>query len=489
MLFATSENLEKIAGGLGIYYLLLAAMNAVAALYLWRQKNDLRQAIVWLGVAVVFAIMSPLAMSGNPSMVPSMPQPLIDLSMILSGKVGAIVYSVGTSISLIVLYVFRRFFVRPLVAWTIFNVALLAMGLSAVNEYFQAIVTKPDNVPIVALVFLLGFFTWLATAKAVKNDDRLRQGLPPLEKLDDEKVLVWPDLVYTELICMIALTALLLVWAIMLKAPLENPANPVKTPNPSKAPWYFLGLQEMLVYFDPWYAGVVLPSLVIFGLMAIPFLDFNKKGNAYYTIEERKFSYLIFQFGFLELWITLIILGTFLRGPNWNFFAPFENWDPHKVENLNNTDLSQYFWIGLLDKLPPRAPPGSSAISELWTILVRESPGIIAMLFYLFALPPILAVTVFRRMFVKLGFVRLYADVELTVADDDAAAEDGAAVVVQLEVHHSHRRILPQFLNRLDSCLIPDPPDVELTCLPTNKPGATRGCCTWCLPCRRLSCC
>ena len=99
-----------------------------------------------------------------------------------------------------------------------------------VDKNFQAIVTKPDNVPIVGLVFLLGFFTWLATAKAVKNDDRIRQGLPPLEKLDDEKVLVWPDLVYTELICMIAITALLLVWAIMLKAPLEAPSNRSKRP-------------------------------------------------------------------------------------------------------------------------------------------------------------------------------------------------------------------------------------------------------------------
>ena len=79
--------------------------------------------------------------------------------------------------------------------------------------------------------------------------------------------------------------------------------------------------------------------------MAIPFLDFNKKGNGYYTIEERKFSYLVFQFGFLELWVTLIILGTFFRGPNWNFFGPFEYWDPHKVVALNNVDLSQYFWI------------------------------------------------------------------------------------------------------------------------------------------------
>ena len=159
------------------------------------------------------------------------------------------------------------------------------MGLSMTDPNFFEIVGKPDNVPIVGLVFLLGFFTWLATYKAVINDDRTPQGLPPIEKVDDEKVLVWPDLVYTEMICMVAMTALMLVWGLALQAPLEEPASSVKTPNPSKAPWYFLGLQEMLVYYDPWYAGVVLPSIVVFGLMAIPFLDFNKKGNGYYTID------------------------------------------------------------------------------------------------------------------------------------------------------------------------------------------------------------
>jgi Cytochrome b(C-terminal)/b6/petD len=409
MLLATVESaaaLESIAGGLGVYYLLLAAMNAVCALYLWRRKDEPGQALIWTTVAIVFVIMAPLAMSGYPEWVPQMPEWFKNFSMILSGKTGAIVYSVGTTVALVTMFVFRRFFVRPMVAWTMLNIALLAMGLSAVDPNFQKIVTKPDNVPIVALVFLLGFFTWLATAKAVKNDDRIRQGLPPLEKLDDEKVLVWPDLVYTELICMIAVTALLLVWGIMLKAPLEYAASSVLTPNPSKAPWYFLGLQEMLVYFDPWYAGVVLPSLVIFGLMAIPFLDYNKLGNGYYTINQRKFSYLVFQFGFLELWITLIILGTFLRGPNWNFFGPFENWDPHKVEVLNNRDLSQLFWIDLLGQPLPRAPSGSTWYAELGTIFLREAPGILLLGAYFIILPPLLATTVFRKAFVKMGFLR-----------------------------------------------------------------------------------
>src|SRR5260370_3672074 len=92
-------------------------------------------------------------------------------------------------------------------------------------------------------------------------------------------------------------------WSIAIDAPLEQPADPNKTPNPSKAPWYFLGLQEMLVYFDPWIAGVVLPSLIIVGLMVIPFIDFNPKRNGYYTLAVRTFAISTFLFCFLVLWV------------------------------------------------------------------------------------------------------------------------------------------------------------------------------------------
>jgi len=319
---------------------------------------------------------------------------------------GPVVYTLGTTGLLVVFFIFRRFFTQPVVAWILLNISLLLLALALKDPDFASIVTKPDNVPIVGLVFLLGFFTWLATYRAVQNDDRAAQGLPPLEKLDDEKVLVWPDLVYTELICMVALTAFLLLWAIALPAPLEEAASSVKTPNPSKAPWYFLGLQEMLVYFDPWYAGVVLPSMVVVGLMAIPYLDFNKKGNGYYTIAERPFSYIVFQLGFLEMWITLIVLGTFLRGPNWNFFGPFEYWDSHKVEVLTNKDLSFMFWVDLLGKPMPYAASGSGFLTQLVYIMWRELPGLLVVGAYFILLPPILAVTVFRKFYVKMGFVR-----------------------------------------------------------------------------------
>ena len=399
-----SRHLEQISGFLGSYYLLLALMNGLAALYLWIEKKRPSLALVWLLLAGFLVVLSPLAMSATLSQFYSFPQWFKDVVNTVSGS--AVIYSLGTMVALVVLFIFRRFFVKPVVAWAMLNATLILMGFAMTDPNFWLIVSKGDNVPIVGLVYLLGFFTWLATAKAVENDDRIRLGLPPKEKLNNEKVLVWPDLVYTELICMVALTAFLLVWAILLQAPLEEPASSVKTPNPSKAPWYFLGLQEMLVYYDPWYAGVVLPSLVIFGLMAIPFIDFNKKGNGYYTIEERKFSYLVFQFGFLELWITLIVLGTFMRGPNWNIYGLLEYWDPHKVEVLNNVDLSQYFWVYMLDMNMPRAEPGSGFATEVFWIIVRELPGIILTGAYFLILPPVLAVTVFRNFFVRMGFIR-----------------------------------------------------------------------------------
>ena len=212
--------------------------------------------------------------------------------------------------------------------------------------------TKPDNVPIVGLIFLLVFFTWYSIREAVLNDRRIAAGQGPIEKAESDRVWVWPDLVYTELISLILCSVVLIVWSIFLKAPLEQPANRSVTPNPSKAPWYFLGLQEMLVYFDPWLAGVVLPGLIIVGLIAIPYIDKNPKGNGYYTFTERKAEITLFLFGFVILWSSLIVLGTFLRGPNWNFFGPFEFWDLHKLEALINVNLSEYIWVRLL---PDRA--------------------------------------------------------------------------------------------------------------------------------------
>jgi hypothetical protein len=155
----------------------------------------------------------------------------------------------------------------------------------------------------------------------------------------DDKVHTWPNLVRNEFLMAMFIMVVLVLWALLIDAPLEAPANPTRTPNPSKAPWYFLGLQEMLVYFDPWNAGVVMPSLIIVGLMVIPFIDINPKGNGYYCFKDRKYEILTFFLGFHVLWVSMIIIGTFFRGPGWNLFWPWQRWDPHKVVALTNVDL------------------------------------------------------------------------------------------------------------------------------------------------------
>jgi hypothetical protein len=276
----------------------------------------------------------------------------------------------------------------------IFGIA--AFGLSMLDPNFYLIAAKPDNVPIVAMIFLLVFFTWVALRKAYLNDKQITLGGIPYEKTEsDEKLFTWPDLVYTEMLCMIVLTIIMIVWSIGLRAPLEEAANPTSSPNPAKAPWYFLGLQEMLVYFDPWLAGVLLPTLIIVGLMAVPYIDTNPKGNGYYSFRDRKWELGIFLYGFLVLWSFLIITGTFLRGPNWNFFGPYEYWDPNKLVPLVNVDLSELIWVKALHMPLP----------HLW--LIRELFGLALVLAYL-GLPPLLALGPFRRFFLKMGPPRYY---------------------------------------------------------------------------------
>ena len=220
------------------------------------------------------------------------------------------------------------------------------------------IASTPDNVPIVALLPLVIFFCWMAWKQARANDQLIEQleTDPALAKTHHRKtwpfkpgwqkeIHVWPFLLRVEFLAAIIVTIILMVWSITLSAPLEEPANPNLTMNPAKAPWYFLGLQEMLVYFDPWIAGVVMPTLIIIGLMVIPYIDTNPLGSGYYTLKQRKFAIGTFVFGFIILWVTMIIIGTFIRGPGWMWFWPGQTWDHNKVIYEVNRDLPDLFGI------------------------------------------------------------------------------------------------------------------------------------------------
>ncbi|MFN5529268.1 MAG: hypothetical protein ACK5F7_01730 [Planctomycetaceae bacterium] len=397
---------SSVIRGLGWLYLALCGMNLVWVAHLVKSKASLRSISIWSVFCTFLALIGAVHITkfaepqNFPFFMPEFVKTQID------GLANPVIFFAISTVLFIAMIMFREWWTRPTVAWVLLNLSILFIALSLTDYDFRQIVGKPDNVPIVAMLYIVGFFTWLYFYKAVENDRRIAAGLPLLEQEDNEKVLVWPDLVYAEMICMIALSAILVIWGVVLQAPLEEPASSVKTPNPSKAPWYFLGLQEMLVYYDPWMAGVVLPSVILVGLMALPYIDFNKRGNGYYSFAERKFGVITFLFGFIPLWIGLIVLGTFLRGPNWNFFGIYEYWDVHKLEVLNNVNLSEYFWIRGLGQPLPAAASDATPVVKTLAILKREWVGLAATLAYLLVLPPLMAVTVFRSFFLRMGFVR-----------------------------------------------------------------------------------
>jgi hypothetical protein len=223
------------------------------------------------------------------------------------------------------------------------------------------IASAPDNVPIVALLFLVPFYLWYALRQGIANDRLIAvlEGDAAAAKTKyrktqewdpkwEREVHTWPYLMRMELLVTIIVTVLLMVWSLTLNAPLEEPANPNVTMNPAKAPWYFLGLQEMLVYFDPWIAGVVMPTLIIIGLMVVPYIDSNPLGNGYYTYRQRRFSIWTFLVGFIVLWVGMISIGTFIRGPGWMWFWPGMTWDAERVEYTVNKNLDQVFPFTLL---------------------------------------------------------------------------------------------------------------------------------------------
>ncbi|MCY2935779.1 MAG: hypothetical protein NT172_16630 [Planctomycetota bacterium] len=343
---------------------------------------------IWSFVAMIFATMGMTYALGAEYAMPQLFRNAIDNAS------GATSFFTISTLAFIAMIVYRKLVANGILAWAALNFSFLFFGLSLTDYDFRDIVTKPDNVPIIGLIYLVAYFTWLGLRRAVINDARMAKGLPNLEELGSEKTLTWPDLVYTELIALVMGTVFLIIWSILLQAPLEQPASSTQAPNPSKAPWYFLGLQEMLVYFDPWMAGVVLPTFIVIGMMAMPYIDTNKAGNGYYTIRQRMFAYSTFQYGFLVLWVVLILLGTFLRGPNWNFFGPYEYWDLHKLEPLNNVNLSDIFWIQWLRQSRPSA------------ILIREAPGILLTMGYFAVLPRLMYAVFFKKYVMESGFIR-----------------------------------------------------------------------------------
>jgi quinol-cytochrome oxidoreductase complex cytochrome b subunit len=133
-----------------------------------------------------------------------------------------------------------------------------------------------------------------------------------------DKVHTWPHLLAAEFVSALAMTAFTFIFSVFVHAPLLQLANTNLTPNPSKAPWYFLGLQEMLTMFHPMVAGVTLPGVGLIALVLAPYLDRNPSNKP----EDRKFLYGLFSI-FLMFWAVLVLIGSFFRGPGFNFVLPW----------------------------------------------------------------------------------------------------------------------------------------------------------------------
>jgi quinol-cytochrome oxidoreductase complex cytochrome b subunit len=192
---------------------------------------------------------------------------------------------------------------------------LLGGTMVGENTLLRFYVMHCVAVPLVVGILLILHF-W-----RVRKDSFSAAPYEPTE----EKLETWPHLVKREYIAAAACLLFILVWSMLMNAPLESIANPNVTTNPSKAPWYFVGLQELLVYFDPWIAGVLLPGVIIVGLMAIPYIDPSPKGVGYYAWKERAFANTMFLLG-IAMWFILIFIGYFCRGPNYFWYWPWESW-------------------------------------------------------------------------------------------------------------------------------------------------------------------
>ena len=141
-----------------------------------------------------------------------------------------------------------------------------------------------------------------------------------VKAMPQDKVHVWPHLLAVEFVAALLCTAFLTVFSIFVNAPLLTLANTNQTPNPSKAPWYFLGLQELLTMFHPMVAGVTIPGIGLFALILAPYTDRNPSIKP----EDRKFAISLFTI-FMMFWAVLVMIGSFFRGPGFNFVFPWQD--------------------------------------------------------------------------------------------------------------------------------------------------------------------
>ncbi|MGH2708014.1 MAG: menaquinol-cytochrome c reductase cytochrome b subunit, partial [Actinomycetota bacterium] len=146
------------------------------------------------------------------------------------------------------------------------------------------------------------------------------EAIQRVEKEPIDRVNVWPHLMAAEFLAVLVVTILLILISISVNAPFRELANLNQTPNPSKAPWYFLGLQELLRYFHPQVAGVTIPQWLILGFIAAPFIDRNPSTNP----NDRKLAIVLFTF-YMVFFAVLVLVGSLFRGPGFNWIYPWKD--------------------------------------------------------------------------------------------------------------------------------------------------------------------
>jgi quinol-cytochrome oxidoreductase complex cytochrome b subunit len=216
-----------------------------------------------------------------------------------------------------------RFYVLHVMVLPIMALFLIAIHLWRVRK--DGGLSRPDE-PAVAEQELAA--SALPSTKTYGLMELARGMTPAVGVQPEDEVFTWPHLVFREIVLFMAVVAVVLVLAIFWNAPLEELANAVHPPNPAKAPWYFLGLQELVSYSAFW-GGVVVPGLIVAALVALPYLDRRRTGVGVWFSGQRKAIITMFTVCLVTL-IVLTLIGSVFRGPNWSFQPP---WKSFPTEN------------------------------------------------------------------------------------------------------------------------------------------------------------
>jgi quinol-cytochrome oxidoreductase complex cytochrome b subunit len=205
------------------------------------------------------------------------------------------------------------------------------------TEVGQNVLIRSYNMHVKILPLVLGFLMGIHFWR-IRRDDFLAGSLPQegpttpaaenrpgANDPEGQMTAGWSDIIKRELSKGLLILAIVMGMSLLFNAPLEEMANPSVTPNPAKAPWFFLHLQEMLSWGPPFWWAVVVPSIVIIFLMLIPYLDRGRAGTGVWFDPSRRVQNILFT-AFVVVMVGLIVIGKFMRGPGWVFYWPWQSW-------------------------------------------------------------------------------------------------------------------------------------------------------------------